>query len=261
MIPKKIHYCWFGGNPLPELVQNCIASWKKYCPDYEIIEWNESNFDVNFCAYTKEAYEAKKWAFVSDVARLYALVHCGGIYMDTDVEVLKPLDQFLQYQAVSGFESEERVLTCMMACEKDNVMFREFLDEYQNAHFLKSDGSFDLTTNVVRITKTCLKYGLVPNNTLQTVNTFTLFPVDFFSPKNYLTGELVLTENSYMIHHFDGSWKSPTDKLYHEIQQKHPKLCSVRLGSYAAMFISTVKCEGFASAVKAVSRISKRGTK
>ena len=97
MIPKVIHYCWFGGNPLPELAQKCIASWKKYCPDYEIKEWNESNFDLNCCDYVREAYEAKKWAFVSDVARLYAMVHEGGIYMDTDVEVIAPLDSLLQY--------------------------------------------------------------------------------------------------------------------------------------------------------------------
>ena len=106
MIPKVIHYCWFGGNPLPELAQKCIASWKKYCPDYEIKEWNESNFDLNCCDYVREAYEAKKWAFVSDVARLYAMVHEGGIYMDTDVEVIAPLDSLLQYHAVSGFETE-----------------------------------------------------------------------------------------------------------------------------------------------------------
>ena len=170
MIPKIIHYCWFGRNPLPELAQKCIASWKKYCPDYQIIEWNEDNFDINCNAYVKEAYEAKKWAFVSDVARLYALVEMGGIYMDTDVEVLKPLDSLLKYEAVSGFESETAIPTGLMAACKGQKLFVELLHEYDTIHFKRSDGSLDLTTNVTRITNTCLKYGFKANNSLQTVN-------------------------------------------------------------------------------------------
>ena len=140
MIPKVIHYCWFGGNPLPELAKKCIESWKKFCPDYQIIEWNESNFDLNINTYVKEAYTAEKWAFVSDVARLYALVNYGGIYMDTDVEVLKPLDDILNFKAVSGFETKERIPTGMMACEKGHPLFEEFLREYNEAHFIKNDG-------------------------------------------------------------------------------------------------------------------------
>lgn len=116
MIPKKIHYCWFGGNPLPPLAVKCIESWKKYCPDYEIKEWNESNFDLNCNEYVREAYEAKKWAFITDVVRLYAMVTEGGIYMDTDVEVLRPLDDLLVYEAVSGFETKTRIPTGLMAC-------------------------------------------------------------------------------------------------------------------------------------------------
>ena len=111
MIPKKIHYCWFGRNPLPPLALKCIASWKEYCPDYEIKEWNEDNFDLSINAYVREAYEARKWAFITDYVRLYALVNEGGIYMDTDVEVLKPLDDLLCYDAVSGFESETQIQT------------------------------------------------------------------------------------------------------------------------------------------------------
>ena len=111
MIPKIIHYCWFGGKPLPELAQKCIASWKKYCPDYEIKEWNESNFNLNSCDYVREAYEAKKWAFITDYVRLYAMVTEGGIYMDTDVEVIKPLDPFLKHKAFSGFEDEVSIPT------------------------------------------------------------------------------------------------------------------------------------------------------
>lgn len=213
MIPKKIHYCWFGGNPLPPLAEKCIASWKKYCPDYEIIEWNESNFDVNCCSYVKEAYEAKKWAFVSDVARLYALVNYGGIYMDTDVEVLRPLDDLLEYEAVSGFEAKDRIQTGLMACREGQTLFVELLRDYDDAHFIKEDGSFDTTTNVTRITDACLKYGLKLDNTLQTINGFTLFPQDFFCPIDLDTGKLNITANTYSIHHFAGSWESKSSIL------------------------------------------------
>ena len=205
-IPKVIHYCWFGGNPLPPLAQKCIASWKEYCPDYEIIEWNETNFDLNFNAYVQEAYQAQKWAFITDVVRLYVLCHYGGIYMDTDVEVLKSLDPILSYNGVSGFESETQIPTGLMACRAGHPLFQELLNDYENDHFVKADGSFDLTTNVTRITNTLLKYGLVQNNTKQTVADFTLFPRDYFCPKDPVTKKLHLTSNTYTIHHFDGSW-------------------------------------------------------
>lgn len=111
MIPKIIHYCWFGGKPLPDEVKYYISTWQKYCPDYEIKEWNESNFDVNQNQYCREAYETKKWAFVSDYARLKILYEYGGIYMDTDVEVCKPLDHLASYGFWSGFESESQIQT------------------------------------------------------------------------------------------------------------------------------------------------------
>ena len=135
MIPKKIHYCWFGGNPLPEMARHCIDSWKKYCPDYEIKEWNETNFDLHFNDYVWEAFQAKKWAFITDVVRLHALVTEGGIYMDTDVEVVKPLDSLLQYEAVSGFEAEARIPTGLMACEKGQRLFVELLHDYEGSTF------------------------------------------------------------------------------------------------------------------------------
>lgn len=213
MIPKIIHYCWFGGKPLPKLAQKCINSWKKYCPEYEIIEWNEENFDLNYNDYVKEAYQAKKWAFVSDVARLYALVNYGGIYMDTDVEIIKPIDDLLEYEALSGFESDTQIPTGLMACEKGNKMFEEFLEDYKNDHFLKKDGSLDMTTNVTRITNKCLGYGLVPNNTLQCINGFTLLPKEYLCPKDYVSNELIITENTYTIHHFNGSWCSWDERI------------------------------------------------
>lgn len=244
MIPKKIHYCWFGGNPLPALAQRCITSWKTHCPDYEIIEWNESNFDIACCDYVREAYKLQKWAFVSDVARLYALVTQGGIYMDTDVEVLKSLDTILQYDAVSGFESDKSISTGLMACRDGHPLFQEFLHEYDNIHFIKENETYDNTTNVTRITNICLKYGLELNNKLQTVNGFTLFPKDYFCPKDCETGTLTITDNTYTIHHFDGSWLSDEDKYFGQCRNKYRKFIPYKAAGYLAKFRTSLKYHG-----------------
>lgn len=153
MIPKMIHYCWFGGNPLPDEVKKYMETWKKYCPDYEIKEWNERNFDVNQNQYCSEAYEAKKWAFVSDYARLKILYEHGGIYMDTDVEVCKPLDHLASYAFWSGFESKSQIPTGIMASCRDNELLEYLLSYYDDKYFRNENGSFDTTTNVTTITK------------------------------------------------------------------------------------------------------------
>lgn len=253
MIPKIIHYCWFGGNPLSELAEKCIESWKKFCPDYEIKEWNESNFDINYCAYVSEAYEEKKWAFVSDVARLYALVNEGGIYMDTDVEVIESLDSLLQYHAVSGFETDTAISTGLMGCEKDNPMFKELLNEYNHIHFRLQDGSLDTTTNVVRITNSCLNYGIMLNNTKQTINTFTLLPKDYLCPKDHITGEIHLTNNTLTIHHFNGSWLSDKEKFQAELTRKYYKkfsFLSQNKISIICEFFAIAKYYGIGEAIK-----------
>ena len=257
-IPKIIHYCWFGGNPLPELAKKCIQSWKKHCPDYKIMVWNEDTFDVHCCKYVEEAYQEKKWAFVSDVARLYALVNYGGIYMDTDVEVLKPLDNLLKYEAVSGFESDTNITTGLMATCKDHRMFIEFLHEYDDLDFRKKDGSLDLTTNVVRITNACLKYGFVPNNSKQTVNGFTLLPKDYLCPKDSMTKELKITNNTLVIHHFDGSWMSEEKKYQRVIANKICKVLPYKIADYLGMVISTIKYRGIIETIKEIIRRVKK---
>ncbi len=218
MIPKIIHYCWFGGNSLNDLAKKCIESWKKHCPDYKIIEWNESNFDINSNTYVKEAYGAKKWAFVTDYVRLYALCNFGGIYMDTDVELLKKPDSFLKHAAFSGFESNKEITTGIMASEKNGEWVKYLLSYYDNKHFLLPDGKPDLTTNVTAITNmTCWKYKIQPNNTFQQIDgVLALYPKDYFCPKNYETGEIVLTENTVCIHHFNASWHSEESRKEHE---------------------------------------------
>lgn len=220
MIPKVIHYCWFGGNPLPEDAVKCIESWKKYCPDYEIVEWNESNFDISSLDYTREAHQAKKWAFITDYVRLHVLATVGGIYMDTDVEVLKNLDVFLNEHGFSGFERVDAVHTGIMAAEKGNPFIVQLLEEYNSLHFIREDGTYDLTTNVVRITKAAQKNGLKLNNKKQTVCDFSFYPKEVFCPKNSRTMEMEITENTYTIHHFQGSWDADRKK-FRKFLKKH----------------------------------------
>lgn len=207
MIPKRIHYCWFGRNPKPELAEKCIKSWRKFCPDYEIIEWNEDNFDLAAAPlYVRQAYEARKWAFVTDYVRLWAMTRYGGIYMDTDVEVVKPLDRFLHHQAFSGFEDAVHIPTGIMACEKGFPLFEEFLQYYQDKSFLNPDGTPDCTTNVVIMTDMCLARGLKQDNTFQVVDGFALYPKDVFCPVEMSTGLAKKTGNTAAIHWFAGSW-------------------------------------------------------
>ena len=218
MIPKTIHYCWFGRNPKPKLAEKCIESWKKYCPDYELIEWNEDNFDISTAPlYVRQAYEAKKWAFVTDYVRLWAMTTFGGIYMDTDVEVLKPLDPILAHEAVSGFEAEKYITTSLMACQKEFPLFLEFLSYYDTVFFLKGDGTIDQTTNVTTITNICKEKGFVPNNQFQIIEGFALYPSDYFCPRSYQTGKLRKTENTMTIHWFAASWHTKAEKRAHAI--------------------------------------------
>lgn len=213
MIPKTIHYIWFGDNPLTPLAERCIASWREFCPDYEIVRWDESNFDGGGNRYFEEALAAKKWAFASDYARLKVLVERGGIYMDTDVEVLRPLDDFLSEEAFSGFESEDRVQTGIMASCPHHPLFERLLSDYDERPFIGPDGRPDLTTNVTYITDALLAEGLVLDNRKQTVAGFTLYPSDYFCPKDWLTKEIRLTGNTCTIHHFDGSWATGSTRI------------------------------------------------
>ena len=213
-IPKIIHYCWFGNNVKPNYVINYINSWKKYCSSYEFREWNESNFDINSNQYVKEAYENRKWAFVTDYVRLKVLYEFGGIYMDTDIEVLKPLDEFLVYPAFSGFEFDNKISTGIMGAEKGSLWIGNLLKDYDNRRFLKPDGSFDMTTNVELITdNTRQLYNIELNNRKQETKDFVLFPFDCFCAKKYYSNKIYKTKNTYAIHHFSGTWMSGSQKI------------------------------------------------
>lgn len=207
-IPKTIHYCWLGGNPETELMKKCLDSWKRYLPEYEIIRWDESNFNLNENRFAYEAYQQKKWAFVSDYLRLSVLCNYGGIYMDTDVEVLKNFEVFLQHGVFSGFETESLIPTGIMAAQKGHPLVKRLLDYYEDRPFVLENGKFDTKTNVLIITEICQAlYGLVPNGKTQTIaDDVYFYSKEYFCPKEYKTGNINITSNTYCIHHFAGSW-------------------------------------------------------
>ena len=208
MINKTIHYCWFGKNKKPEIVKRCINSWKKKLPDYEIKEWNESNFDIGYNKYTRQAYEAKKYAFVSDVARLKIIYEQGGIYLDTDVEIIKSLNPLLKNKAFFGIESNERVNTGIcFGAEARNEIVKKMLDDYNNIEFCKNN-SYDLTPCPIRNSKILTEKGFKLNNTIEKIDDVTVYPSDYFNPKMSYGHAIALTENTYSIHHYAGSWLS-----------------------------------------------------
>lgn len=256
MIPKIIHYCWFGGKPLPDKVKEYIETWKKNLPGYSIKQWDESNFDLESSPiYVKQALERKKWAYVTDFVRLNALVNEGGIYLDTDVEVLSSFDKFLEHEAFSCFENEVEVSTAILGCEKGHPLFKEFLETYYDRKFILDDGTMDLTTNVVILTGLCKKYGLVSNNNLQTVGGLTVYPKEYFSPKSYETGEIHKTKNTVAIHNFAGTWQSKEYAISFAIKQKLNKYGTIgRLTgiviAFPFTFIDHVKFAGWSNSIK-----------
>ena len=217
MIPKIIHYIWLGGKPLTQLAEKCIESWKKYCPDYKIMRWDETNFDINQNQYCKQAFDNQKWAFASDYIRLKALYEYGGIYIDTDVEVVKPMDKFLQEINFFGFEQDKSIATAVIGAEKNSELMQSILKEYDNKNFIKDDGSFDYTTNVELITNKIIKIypEFKPNNTLQQFNNITIYTKDYFCPIDYTTKKFTETKNTHAIHRFAGSWV-PKNKSFKE---------------------------------------------
>jgi len=205
MIPATIHYCWFGGTPKNKLVETCIASWKMHMPECEIVEWNESNFDVNSTVFTKQAHQAKKWAFVSDYVRLYALYEYGGIYLDSDIELLKPLNIFMKYPGFGGFSDtvtnggNYEIPSAVMGAEKNNLWIGEML---------KDDGSYCLETNASIMTRLSWNYFKHENvQQTMTVGDIEIFPMEYFEPINPVNNVNVFSlENSYAIHWHNCSW-------------------------------------------------------
>lgn len=217
MIPKTIHYCWFGRNPLPESAVKCINSWRKFFPDYEIKEWNEDNFDVNSIPYTAEAYQARKYAFVSDYARFWILYHFGGVYFDTDVEVIKPMDDIIEKGPFMGIEVIGMDDTFVsyplvnpglgMSAEPGMLFYNEMLEHYGSINYLDPCGKQIGGTVVMHTTGLMIKYGLKPGNSYQKIVGISIYPSDYFNPFDDLTGRLRETENTRSIHWYAASWQ------------------------------------------------------
>lgn len=249
MIPKIIHYCWFGKGQKPELADKCISSWKRFLPDYEIKEWNEENYPVEECCdYVKEAYKEKKWAFVSDYVRFDILYRYGGIYFDTDVEVIKPIDDILEQGAFIGGETivdsikdagkgavKKSGMTAApglgMAANPGLGIYKEMIESYQKSHFLNDDGTLNKTTIVARMTDILSKHGFRINDlSIQKVDGIYIYPPEYFAPFVYHTGEMIITENTRTIHHYMASWKTPEEMKMKEIGLRLEKRFGVKAG-------------------------------
>lgn len=238
MIPRIIHYCWFGRNPKSKLILKCIESWKRYCPNYEIIEWNEDNFDIDSIPYVSEAYAAKKYAFVSDVARVMALYEYGGIYLDIDVEVLRTFDEILDRPVVLGFEEGNYIATSFMATEPRHGLYKEFLEYYETISFVTDDGTYNTYTNVQKITEMLECRGLQRNNSLQVLQDgITIYPKEYFSPYDYINCIYEITPKSICVHHFYVSWMPWTSRVKKKIKQILVKV----IGKHALVEIRRVR--------------------
>lgn len=241
MIPKTIHYCWFGRGDKPKSADKCIASWKKFFPDYEIMEWNEENYDVRKISYTSQAYDAKKYAFVSDYARFDILYQYGGIYFDTDVEVIKPFDDILINGAFIGCEIDgafsenksEIKASCSavqtnpglgLATVPGLQIYKEILDFYETLSFINTDGTYNTATVVGYTTYILLKNGLKNIKGIQTVAGITVYPKEYFNPLDSSTGKLEITENTHSIHWYSMSWLSPRERIRSKITQPFHRL-------------------------------------
>lgn len=215
MIPKIIHYCWFGNGKMPKLYKKCIASWSVYAPDYKVVLWDESSFDVNSIQFTKDAYLSKKYAFVSDYVRLYALTTIGGIYLDTDIELLKPIDSLLLHKGFAGFETKSVIQTGVLGCESGNNVFTQFFNQYSIMSF---NNNAALIPNSAIFSTLLVNRGLVLDDTLQMIDDICIYPQDYFCPIDQATRQISPTDNSFCIHYLSGSWFSKRHKIVNKLK-------------------------------------------
>lgn len=214
MISKIIHYCWFGKNEKPKSVLKCIKSWKKFCPDYQIIEWNEENYDIEKCCkFVTDAYKNKKWAFVSDYVRLDVVYKYGGIYLDTDVELIKSIDDLVyEGRGYFGFERKEYVASGLgFSCEKGEQILYDMMKVYDNLIF-DIEKLSDFACPIIN-TSILVRYGMKCNGEMQIINGIKILPVDFLCPENFYSGKCKYTNNTISIHHYNGSWMSIGEKI------------------------------------------------
>ena len=234
-IPKIIHYCWVGGNPKPQSVLYCIESWKRFCPDYEIREWNETNYDFTKNEYMHQAYEAKKWGFVPDYARLDIVYTYGGIYFDTDVELLRSLDELLNQDGFMGFENTgdgEFFVNCGhgFGASPHNEVMRQARDLYDQVSFLNEDGTPNLLASPYYTTQSLRQIGLKQENRDQQLPGMMVYASDVLCPKNFRTGKVSRTSRTVSIHHFTASWVDEKIKAEMAHQQKVKNVFGPKVG-------------------------------
>ena len=259
MIPKIIHYCWVGNCPKPKSVLYCIESWRKFCPDYKIIEWNESNYDFSKNEYMRQAYEAKKWGFVPDYARLDIVYQYGGIYLDTDVELIKNLDELLSYKAFMGFEDTgdgEYFVNCGhgFGAEPGHRIIKTARDSYDNVNFRNKDGSCNLLPSPNYTTRVLKKFGLIQENKNQMLEDMMIFASDVLCPKNFRTGKIHKTNRTVSIHHFTASWMD--EKIRKELLhiQKVKKILGNKLGAFVLVLESVWEKYTFSEVIRRIPK-------
>ena len=253
MIPKIIHYCWFGGNPLDEKAEKCIQSWRRFFPDYEIVRWDESNFDVNQILFMKEAYDHHKWAFVSDVARLLVIYQHGGIYFDTDVEVLRPYDDTLAESPTGffGFERTQYVNTGLgYAADKGDPFLAELIDVYKTTSFSDYLSSLSELACPIVMTQFMETQGYLRADKMQVFRGFRVYPSSYFSPLDYDTGQLHIKNNTHAIHWGNASWNDEVSRSMRSVQQRYNRIFGKAIGERIFGIHSSIKKEGFVKYVK-----------
>ncbi|MDR2408811.1 MAG: glycosyl transferase [Bacteroidales bacterium] len=241
MIPKIIHYCWFGRNPLPESAKRCIASWKKYFSGYEIKQWDESNYNVYVIPYTSEAYKAKKYAFVSDYARFDILHRYGGIYFDTDVEVIRAFDPILEASSFAGVEDPGRINPGLgIGAVPGLPILHKLLDRYCGMHFINADNTLNPTTIVDLTTEIFTSYNFTNEDIIQTIADVTVYPKEYFNPLEYDTYTIKITPNTYSIHHGNASWFSPLQTMSTKLHIIICRIFGLRTGKKISKIINKI---------------------
>lgn len=241
MIPKTIHYIWFGGKPLPPLAKKCIDSWRRHMPQYEIRRWDESNFDISFCPYTAKAYADGKYAFVSDVARFWILHRHGGVYLDTDVELIKPIDDILEAGPFMACEDPDDNRTphsrfgvapgLGIAAPAGHPFYKEILDFYRDTAFEQTNSGFSTITVVATTTSLLAAKGLVRSEAIQCIDGINIYPPEYFAPMDFDSGRISLTPNTRAIHHYAASWFSTEQRIYFRITRMLGPGAAKRVGS------------------------------
>ncbi len=245
MIPKIIHYCWFGGNELPEKAKKCIESWQKFCPDYEIKRWSEDNYQFDSIRFLQKAAADGKWSFVTDYVRLDVVYQHGGIYLDTDVELIKPIDDLLKYKAFFGFETNETINTGLgYGAEAGYEPLRQMMEKYKLIPELVSEEQYINNTCPKVQTPYIAQEGFGLNGKDQTIDNVRIFSKEYLCPLNYQTGELAVTENTISIHWYAASWRDEADRKVTEMRQKLTPMLGMKNAWRAAVLIQYTRYKG-----------------